>query len=719
VPDGGAGNDVLKGDGGGVVRGRGEREEEFLSAGGRVLLASQVQQAREAEIGLNPPPPGQLELTGEQRDTLEPRPGSHGSRDADPMSILYIGPDDFFRPELAQACRAAGHHISALSLEEAEQAPGQWSADIVIMFQPSASDVRRLIQRRSGSIGHFLLISSYKVYPSAFRLSPWRVDDIDVVADGGVEGNETGGAHARRAEHELQLRKRDLKAWTVLRPAIIEGVNDPLAHSAWFVNRILDGGPIILPDQKTTVYRHVSAEDLARAALAVAGNENAFGSTLNVASRGMLTYWGHAAMLRDGLQRRVEFKYVPLARWRAAGLPLPIAEDLNASFIETSPLLSELGWEPSDELGFVTGLARAFAEFPRIADKASRELERRVLAEAEAGPDMKMAHGVGLPRIAQARQWAIRAWPGEPTSLTLQRFDAVQKLPAPVLQTRRLVLGAPEAQLLRGELPVSREPRVVGHNALVEVINAGTSGLANGSLAIPFSRLPCDDKECEFCGEATERTLGIDCDGYGWKICTTPSQHLVPVAAEMKEIGLLASPLAALMEVFADVLSEGAGPLWVCGQSVEAALLTWLAEDAGRHVVHLDRVARPHPEFSVRAIKESVDEVNEGRTSAPNIIVDFTSNFEVALAMLPVLPRAGGWWGWQRPSRLPSSLTFRRLPIVAKKRATLERALDLLQSWLKWRDVSRRIGPAVPLDAYWDVFTLTPFAQPYIEIDES
>ena len=78
----------------------------------------------------------------------------------------------------------------------------------------------------------------------------------------------------------------------------------------------------------------------------------------------------------------------------------------------------------------------------------------------------------------------------------------------------------------------------------------------------------------------------------------------------------------------------------------------------------------------------------------------------------PLIPKFAGLW------RLGSFLAENR---GSSDRALLclERALDLLQSWLKWRDVSRRIGPAVPLDAYWDVFTLTPFAQPYIEIDES
>ncbi len=50
----------------------GSQVGEFQTADGAVLVANQVDQLRQAMAGFAPPPPGQLELPGPERDALQP-----------------------------------------------------------------------------------------------------------------------------------------------------------------------------------------------------------------------------------------------------------------------------------------------------------------------------------------------------------------------------------------------------------------------------------------------------------------------------------------------------------------------------------------------------------------------------------------------------------------------------------------------------------------------
>jgi len=637
--------------------------------------------------------------------------------------VMYVGENEFFGPELIRLASAAGYAVTGFDDAAETAGPAVCSPAaatspttrwIVVAFQPTGAEIRSLIRSFGHSIEHLILISSYKVYPAVFRTSPWRAEDFDALADGGASGDGSEAGRTRVAERELWLEARHIKRCTVLRPALIEGINNPLAYSAWFVNRMLDGSPVVLPDEKMVIYRYVSVADLARAALAVAGKEQASGKTLNVVSRGILTYRGHARLLGRALQKQVTFKYVPLARWRTAGLPLPVADDLSASFIASSALLTDLGWEPSDDECFFTELGSVLEEFPRSANRAIRSRELKIAAESRDGPEVSLRYNAGIRQKQIGRQWALAARPGDADSLTLQCLPA-QKLRSPVLKMRRLAFGELEIALLRGELGATDEPRVIGHNALFEVVDDGSSGIARGSSVLPLSTTPCGDEACSLCIDGEPRTLGIDCDGCARALSSMPVCHLIVVKADLAPVALLANPLAALIEATQQFALDGSRTAWICGDTVEAALLTWMLEDAGLEVAIVGREPRPHSEFPIHDVGDRVRKVNEGSVLPPDLIVDFDGNFEMAMVLGPACRQAKAWWGSQPPSRLPPDLPFKRLPAVASSRGLLLQALALLESWSQWRDVNALVGPPVELEAYWDALLPPPFMQPFME----
>lgn len=619
----------------------------------------------------------------------------------------YAGETDFIGAAIIAALQAAGWKVvSDLTADD--------YYDLVIdAASMSALDVRTLLAGITDRCGHFLLISSCDVYPAVPRLCPWRESDADVCEDLPPFLSPVVRTF-REMERELKLGVTGLPEYTILRPAIIEGVNDPAGRTSWFVQRILNGGLLVLPDGDLPLYRHVSVEDLAQAAVSVAGREEAFGQTINVVGQGILNYWGHAAMIRDGLGHELRFAYVPAWRWRAAGLRLPMGESASSSFIEESALLRELGWRPQDDLNFVMELARNCRERMGANDDPTYARERQALADFEVLDEYRPGIPENPLSPQDEPQSLLQGWAGQAAGLTLSRLPQLHNFPAPVVRVRALALGPSEERLLKGEYP-QQGSRAIGHNALLEILDPGTSGLAAGASMLAFGAMPCEEPHCPFCAGGAHGVLGIGCDGYGWNVCTTPPSHLLPVPEGLEKAALLADPLAALLAALAEPLRQGDGAVWVAGRTVEAALAAWLVEDAGRPLYLVDRRVWEHDEFPVQAVGDLERRVLASELAAPELAIDFTGSTDVTWPMAVALAPGGNLYGRSRPLGITHGRHWHTLPSAAPSRPWLEKALELLVCWHKKRDLARRIGPSIPQQLFWDTFLPHPFTQPYLE----
>lgn len=636
------------------------------------------------------------------------------------MAALYLGETEFVGPEILAALREAGHEVEVAPhlgrLPHADDLARRYDL-IVDNAARSPDDIRAVARALGHGPGHYVLLSSYLVYPATLRLRPYRESDVDVRVDLSVRGLPEEIALVRAVERELHLLCRGQFPFTILRPALIDGPGEPSGRASWFTNRILDGGLLILPDGKLPIFRHVSARDLGRAVRTVAGAARAFGQTINVASQGTFNYWGYAAMLRDGLGVELTFRQVPAARWRAAGLSLPLGERAAAAFIEQSPLLTELGWTPAEEWDVMVPLAQHLRTHGRVYDRAARHRECQVLAESEAAEGRLVPGQLPAP-MAPPRFWRLMAHAGQPASLSFQPLPDSDHEHVPLLKTRRLVLGPAEAMLLRGDLITEPGPRAIGHNALLEVLRAGPGDPSPGATCVPWARLPCGDPRCGFCQGGHARVLGLDCDGYGYGVCHTPAPHLIEVPPPLREVALLADPLACLLHGLQRLLTEHAGPVWICGRGVDAALASWLAQDAGRPVVHVDLQPLAHPEFPITTLHDEILAVRRGEKPAPTLTIELSGRMVAWAPMAEALAPGGVRCAYLRPAAAPGAQGFHPLPLCAPDRQSVVEAIALLRRWASYRDLLLRIGPAVPLWTPGDVFLAPPFTQPYLTAEE-
>lgn len=225
------------------------------------------------------------------------------------MDVLVLGGTRLIGPALVPRLLAAGHHVTVASrgnarpayLSQVEHVPldrfaeglGKLSGrafDAVIdniAYEPS--HVTQVSDALGARAGHYFFTSTALVAdprPGAALTE----DDTDL---DGVPAGYPDDRHARYV-HDKRRCERLLRAggfpapWTILRPVNVYGPGDPQGRLSWWVARVLDGGPVLLPDDFPAEHLAghnvmVYAGDVARAQELCLSNPAARGDTFHLA----------------------------------------------------------------------------------------------------------------------------------------------------------------------------------------------------------------------------------------------------------------------------------------------------------------------------------------------------------------------------------------------------------------------------------------------------
>ena len=154
-----------------------------------------------------------------------------------------------------------------------------------------ARDVERLFEVPGLEVGHYVLVSSGQVYlVSAERRPPFREADATLpvmpepAAGTWDHGNWHYGVGKRDAERaSLSLSNRRVARATILRLPVVQGAGDPSRRMWAYLQRLLDGGPLLLPGGGEDPVRFVWAEDVARAVVALAEGASTPSAAYNLA----------------------------------------------------------------------------------------------------------------------------------------------------------------------------------------------------------------------------------------------------------------------------------------------------------------------------------------------------------------------------------------------------------------------------------------------------
>jgi nucleoside-diphosphate-sugar epimerase len=206
--------------------------------------------------------------------------------------VLLLGGAGFLSGHVSRALSARGHAVTVLTrgrrpvpsgveaLVADRKDAGSLAAalagrrfDFTVDFVAfDAGDVERLLLVPYAALGRLVMISTGQVYlVTENRATPYREEDSDAPlcpepAPGTQDHADwTYGVGKRRAEAALlALRRSHGVRAVVLRIPILHGEHDGSLRLWAYLERMLDGGPLLVPDGGVRVTRHLYAGDVAR-----------------------------------------------------------------------------------------------------------------------------------------------------------------------------------------------------------------------------------------------------------------------------------------------------------------------------------------------------------------------------------------------------------------------------------------------------------------------
>lgn len=248
------------------------------------------------------------------------------------------------------------------------------------------TDVVATLRALNGRVKHYLLTSTAAVYTPLQTRRPIRERDADLAVR---LSNDVPDAFHPRLGQVYGNGKRAAEAalrdggvpWTVLRPPVIVGPDDRTERIWWFVQRILDGGPIVLPDWGAgRLFQVAWADDVARAFCVAAANPAAMGRAYNVAQAEVFSAETWVEDFAAVLGRTASYAHIPETELERAGLgdyTLPIAgRPLGHVLVDTSAIRHDLGFEATGEATWLTDTVCGTAT-RHAADQNQHGYERR------------------------------------------------------------------------------------------------------------------------------------------------------------------------------------------------------------------------------------------------------------------------------------------------------------------------------------------------------
>lgn len=234
-------------------------------------------------------------------------------------------------------------------------------------------DVAQAVETFDGRTRRYVLASSVVVYGRPGP-TPVREDAVDL-------REVPSGAPAPAFGRSTLVGKRqaELVLWdglssgrlpfdfTILRPAKIHGRRDPSPRLWWYIQRLHDGGPLVVPDDSPDpLIRHVYCDDLAAAYVSVLDHPRCRNEVYNIASAEVVRLHAVLEAIAAALGRTLAIVRVPRRLMADRGIaegshPLVPTGDLIP---EVGKAQEHFGWQSTPLLEWIRALCEWYLTQP-------------------------------------------------------------------------------------------------------------------------------------------------------------------------------------------------------------------------------------------------------------------------------------------------------------------------------------------------------------------
>ena len=336
-----------------------------------------------------------------------------------PNHVLVIGGTGFIGGLVGRVLRAAGHDVSVLS----RGARGGPAAGLVADRTDAAALARALGGSRFDATldfaaydrlgvdtlagvpgflpGRYVLISSGQAcLVTTAPPMPYREEDGDHPLKpepplGTEEHPQWAYGAGKRAAEEAAAALGRSGRWEtlILRLPVVLGAGDTSLRTWGYVERFLDGGPVLLPDGGARDVRFLWVEDVARALLAILGRGPLPSALYHLAQPDIVPLASVLARMAALAKREVEFVPVDDAQLAAAGIGRRDCSPLSGrwvSVLDPSRAEREWGFRGTPLDGYLESVVRAHLDRPPEASSPGYERRDREVALAR-----RLKSGVG------------------------------------------------------------------------------------------------------------------------------------------------------------------------------------------------------------------------------------------------------------------------------------------------------------------------------------
>jgi len=272
---------------------------------------------------------------------------------------------------------------------------GSWDACVDLAAYTGA-DAENAVRALRDRIGHYVFISTGQVYLVRDERR-WPASERDY--DGPLMPRPTDPHDLRDWEYGVFKRDGDdalEAAWqahrfpaTRIRIPMVNGERDHYRRIESYLWRLLEGGPVLLPDGGANLCRHVYGLDVARTIAGILGNSSTFGQAYNLSQEEQPTLAELVTLLAGILGAPARLVPVPTSALAGAGLrPIEISpfSDTWMSRLDPRKAREELAFRHTPLETYLQAIVAHFLARPpddRPANYRNRETELRLASELD------------------------------------------------------------------------------------------------------------------------------------------------------------------------------------------------------------------------------------------------------------------------------------------------------------------------------------------------
>ncbi len=260
--------------------------------------------------------------------------------------------------------------------------------DAVVDFTGyTGDDARGAVEALGDRVGHHVFISTGQVYlvregcPRPSREADYAGPVLPRPSDPATLDQWAYGAGKRDAEEALALAHATAGfPATRLRLPMVNGEGDRSRRLEAYLWRILDGGPVLLPDGGPEIARHAYGLDVAIAIAALLGDARTFGQAYNLCQDEAPTAWEVVGLLADRLG--APDRRVALPRAALGDLPARDVSPFSSawmSLLDPARARAELGFRHRPLGAYLDAIVASFLAHPPASPPEGyqhREAER-------------------------------------------------------------------------------------------------------------------------------------------------------------------------------------------------------------------------------------------------------------------------------------------------------------------------------------------------------